>query len=57
MTLYTTFKDHGTPWKVTMLRRFGFVCMGPYHSGMWYVFWGRKALAHVRRHTTNATTH
>ena len=49
---YSEFTDHYTPWKVALLRRFGFICMGPYHSGMWYVFWGRKALAHVRRHTT-----
>lgn len=41
---YTQFKDHNTPWKVALLRKWGFTCMGPYHNGMWYVFWGKKAL-------------
>ena len=45
MRRYTSFTDHGTPWKVHILRKFGFVCMGPYHSGKWYVFYGKRAQA------------
>lgn len=44
MMFYTAFKDHGVPWKVHFLRRCGFRCMGPYHNGMWYVFYGERAL-------------
>lgn len=44
MLRYTAFKDHGLPWKVHFLKKCGFICMGPYHTGMWYVFYGKRAL-------------
>lgn len=40
LTKYTTFDDNSTaPWKVWILRRFGFRCLGPYHSNKWHVFY------------------
>lgn len=52
---YTSFsggsKPYGVPWKVQMLRRFGFICMGPYHNNMWYVFYGKRALARSHNYT------
>lgn len=41
---YAVFYDHGTPWKVHFLRRIGFVCVGPYHTGRWSVFYGNKRI-------------
>lgn len=41
---YAVFYDHGTPWKVHILRRFGFVCIGPYHTGRWSVFYGNTLI-------------
>lgn len=53
MRRYGSFVDHYTPWKVALLRRFGFVVMGPYHTGKWYVFYGKRAEARraLRAHT------
>jgi len=27
---------------VSMLRKGGMVCLGPYHSDKWYIFWPKK---------------
>ena len=42
---YSSFIDHGVPWKVSILKKFGFRCFGPYHNGRWYVFYGKRAEA------------
>lgn len=44
MQLYRVIHGHGEPWQIPFLRAAGFRCMGPYHSGNWYIFYSPRQI-------------